>query len=63
MYWFRIPDYKKDNIINLMSSISNSFGNTHDYNTLDSLSPWELDNYKNIVLIAVDALWYNYLAK
>jgi len=61
MYEFKVPDYTKDNIVNLMSSISNSFWKEHDYNQLTSLTDSDLTDFDNIVLIVVDGLWYNYL--
>lgn len=63
MYKFTLPNYKENNIVNLMSSISNSFGKKHQYQKLKSLEPEELNNFKNIVLIVVDWLWYNYLKR
>lgn len=63
MYKFTLPNYKKDNIINLMSSISHSFGKKHEYNKLKSLSSEELNDFENIVLIVIDGLGYNYLKK
>ncbi len=61
MYKFNVPDYTKDNIVNLMSSISNSFWKTHDYNQLKYLKDDDLMWFDNIVLIVVDGLGYNYL--
>ncbi len=63
MYPFKIPNYKENNIVNLMSSISHSFWSTHSYNTLECLPPSELNKFKNVVLLVVDALGYNYLNK
>lgn len=63
MYKFTLPDYKENSIINLMSSISNNFGKKHDYSELNSLNSKELKKFKNIVLIIVDGLGYNYLKK
>ena len=63
MYEFTLPDYKGNSIINLMSSISNSFGKKHDYSQLKTLNSEELKKFKNIVLIVVDGLGYNYLKK
>ena len=37
MYDFEKPNYKENNIINLMSSISNNFGKKHKYNELKAL--------------------------
>jgi len=52
------PNYEKNNIINLMSSISSSLGVKSDYNEIDIDG---LANYKNIILIVIDGLGYNYL--
>ncbi len=61
MYEFTLPDYKGNSIINLMSSISNNFGKKHDYPELNCLKSRELKKFKNVVLIVVDGLGYNYL--
>ena len=61
MYKFTVPNYKENNIVNLMSSISNTFGKKHTYQELISLSSEELNNFQNIVLIVIDGLGYNYL--
>ena len=61
MYEFKLPNYKEDNIVNLMSSISYSFGKKHNYNELKSVTAKELNDFENIVLIVIDGLGYNYL--
>ncbi len=61
MYDFKVPNYNKSNIVNLMSSISNNFWKIHDYNQLECLKDNDLKPFDNIVLIVVDGLWYNYL--
>jgi predicted AlkP superfamily pyrophosphatase or phosphodiesterase len=63
MYDFTLPDYKKNSIINLMSSISINFNNPHTYPELETLDSKSLKKYKNIVLIIIDGLGYNYLRK
>ena len=63
MYEFKLPNYKEDNIVNLMSSISSSFGNKHNYNELKSVSAKELYDFENIILIVIDGLGYNYLER
>lgn len=63
MYPFKLPEYKRGSIINLMSSISNSFGKKHKYAEIPALSSKELKKFKNIVLIVIDGLGYNYLKK
>jgi hypothetical protein len=54
------PDYS-NSIVNLMSSIGAASGVSSPYSPLDSLD--YLDESKNIVLIIVDGLGYNYLQK
>ncbi|MGD9396465.1 MAG: alkaline phosphatase family protein [Candidatus Thorarchaeota archaeon] len=54
------PDYT-NSIVNLMSSIGEASGVTSPYSTLDSLP--NLVDSKNIVLMIVDGLGYNYLRK
>ena len=61
MYEFTLPNYNGNSIINLMSSISNNFGKKHKYSQLKGLPSSELKKFKNIVLIVVDGLGYNYL--
>ena len=63
MYEFTLPDYEEGSIVNLMSSISNSFGKKHLYNELPSLPSKELKKFKNIVFIVIDGLGYNFLNK
>lgn len=63
MYPFITPKYDGDNIVNLMSSISNSFGAKHEYKELNDLKSKELNKYKNIILIVLDGVGYNYLKK
>jgi predicted AlkP superfamily pyrophosphatase or phosphodiesterase len=58
---FILPDYKGNNIVNLMSSISYNFGKRHYYVEHKFLSSKELRKFKNIVMIVVDGLGYNYL--
>ena len=54
------PDYS-NNIVNLMSSIGEASGVSSPYAPLDSLE--SLRESKNIVLMIVDGLGYNYLQK
>ena len=57
------PNYLDGSIVNLMSSISGAFGTKHKYNPLKLLQPEELKNSKNIVLLVIDGLGYEYLTK
>ena len=54
------PDYK-ESIVNLVSSIGRASGVTSPYAPLESLG--QLNQSKNIVLIVIDGLGYNYLSK
>ena len=54
-----LPDYHNGSIVNLMSSIAKSFRVKTLYNPLKILPPKKLK--KNIVLIVIDGLGYNYL--
>ncbi len=58
-----IPNYKENNIINLISSIKTYSWVKSYYSELKSLDSKKLNNYQNIVLFVVDALWYNWLQK
>ena len=58
IYW---PDYKGGSIVNLMSSIASACGEKTSYPNLKHLPKEELRNYKNIVLIIIDALGWDYL--
>ncbi|MFH0979176.1 MAG: alkaline phosphatase family protein [Candidatus Woesearchaeota archaeon] len=57
-----LPDYKGGSIVNLMSSISRALGARSSYQPLKGLPPKELTGFRNIVLIVVDGLGYEYLA-
>lgn len=57
------PDYGGGSIVNLMSSIERALGGRPDYAQLRILKAEELRNSKNIVLIIIDGLGYNYLLK
>ncbi len=55
-----LPNYKDGSIVNLMSSISREFGTRAKYKPLKILNTSELKS-KNIVLIIIDGLGYEYL--
>lgn len=55
-----LPNYKDGSIVNLMSSISRAFGTRPKYKPLKILTPSELKS-KNIVLLVIDGLGYEYL--
>ncbi|MFP4568085.1 MAG: alkaline phosphatase family protein [Candidatus Woesearchaeota archaeon] len=57
----QLPNYKDGSIVNLMSSIKKGLGGKHSYGELKLLKSKELKNTKNIVLIVIDGLGYNFL--
>jgi predicted AlkP superfamily pyrophosphatase or phosphodiesterase len=57
------PNYKDGSIVNLMSSIISASGGKSSYGPLKLLKPQELGEHKNIVLLVIDALGYEYLKK
>ena len=58
-----LPNYDNGSIVNLMSSISQGLGAESLYQPLPALSPAELSASRNIVLIVIDGLGYEYLMK
>ena len=56
-----IPNYKQDNITNLMSSLLGAMNVKSKYSRLKSLNSNEISKKKNIVLIVVDGLGYDWL--
>lgn len=60
----RIPNYHDGSIVNLMASIRHGRGNTAgDYNELAALPASELAGAKNVVLLVLDGLGYDYLTE
>ena len=59
---FSLPDYHGGSIVNLMSSIARSFDTKTMYPTLKILPPKRI-NAKNVVLIVIDGLGFEYLMK
>lgn len=57
-----LPDYQ-ESIVNLMTSLGNSFGWKSKYKELGLLSSKEIKKYKNVILIVIDGLGYEYLMK
>ena len=55
------PDYRNGSIVNLMSSIGKACGSRMIYKSLPQLKPKELSKSKNIILIVIDGLGYDYL--
>lgn len=60
---FYKPDYNGNSIVNLMSSISKSFGIDSGYREIKSLPAKKLEGYRNVINIVIDGLGYNYLMK
>lgn len=58
-----LPNYKDDSIVNLMSSIGMALGDKPRYGPLKILSSSKLSKSKNIVLLVIDGLGYEYLVK
>ncbi|MBT3450478.1 PglZ domain-containing protein [archaeon] len=58
---FHKPNYKNGSIVNLMSSIGETFGIKSKYQNLKILPHKELDESKNIILLIIDRLGYEYL--
>jgi hypothetical protein len=57
-----LPDYTRASIVNLMSSIQQAFGvRSALYPPLAQLEPARLQEARNVVLIVVDGLGYDYL--
>ena len=59
---FHLPDYRNASIVNLMASIRKALGpGQSDYAALDMLLPDELADARNVLLVVVDGLGYEYL--
>ncbi|MBN1994235.1 MAG: alkaline phosphatase family protein [Anaerolineae bacterium] len=56
-----LPDYHGGSIVNLMSSIGQALGGESLYAPLTALLPAELAASRNIVLLVIDGLGYEYL--
>lgn len=56
------PNYQNSSAVNLMSSIKQALGGTHQYNPLKN---FDIEKYKdkNIVLVVADGLGYEFLTK
>lgn len=55
------PNYKNRSIVNLMSSIQTSLGSKNEYAPLKNLNLKILKESRNIVLLVIDGLGYEYL--
>lgn len=58
-----LPDYRGGSIVNLMSSIAGAFSQKAEYETLRLLPPEKIKDSKNIVLMIIDGLGYEYLKR
>ncbi len=58
-----MPNYKDGSIMNLISSIANTYNVKSEYGELRLLKSAELKKYKNVVLILLDGLGLSYLEK
>ncbi|MBI4448285.1 alkaline phosphatase family protein [Candidatus Woesearchaeota archaeon] len=58
-----LPDYYGGSIVNLMSSIAQSFGAKTGYKPLKILPPNKIRDARNVVLLIIDGLGYDYLRK
>jgi len=56
-----LPNYKNGSIVNLMSSITSACGDKPMYEPFDSIDSTELSKSKNILLVVIDGLGYEYL--
>ena len=57
------PDYQGGSILNLISTISRARGSRTKYSSLKILKPSEINDSKNIVLMLIDGLGYEFLMK
>lgn len=58
-----LPNYEDGSIVNLMSSIGKAFGAKSIYKPLKLLQSIDLKNSKNVVLMVIDGLGFEYLSK
>ena len=59
----RLPNYHDGSLVNLMSSIAHGLGGESAYAPLPALPPDEVAASKNVVLLVLDGLGYEYLLK
>lgn len=63
MHLMHLPDYQGEGIVNLMSSIIRMDGGYSPYKALRALPPKKLKNHKNVFLIVLDGLGYEYVKR
>lgn len=56
-----LPNYNDGSIVNLMSTIERALGGKPAYAPLKILKPEEVKGFRNVVLIIIDGLGYEYL--
>jgi hypothetical protein len=60
----QLPNYEGAGLVNLLSSLMTGFdGEPNGYVPLNSLAPAEVGAYRNVVLIVVDGLGYEFLIR
>lgn len=57
------PNYENNSIVNLMSTILTHMDGHSPYQELDGFSSEELANSKNVILLVIDGMGFNFLSK
>ena len=57
------PNYNGEGILNLIASIENSLGNKSKYKSLTKIDISEIKDSKNVILMVIDGLGYEFLMK
>ncbi len=55
------PDYHGGSIVNLMATLEHAMGGKSKYPQLKNLAPEDIRKYKNIILLVIDGLGYDYV--
>jgi hypothetical protein len=58
-----VPAYGDGSIVNLMGSIVSAYGGQPTYDPLGAIAPRELGSHRNLVLLVIDGLGYEFLAR
>ncbi len=56
-----LPDYEEGSIVNLMSSLAEGLGSESPYNGLKMIDGEKLSGSKNVILLVLDGIGYEYL--
>ncbi len=56
-----LPDYERGSIVNLMSSLVEGFGSESPYNGLEMIDEENFGKSKNVILLILDGIGYEYL--